>query len=109
MNMKKSIETTNVLHSSKNSLPDFLQPFLWSYDISTLEKRKNFRRIATNLLIYGDEKAISWLFSNFESDEIKSVIENPMKGEWDKKSLSFWSSIFDIQKYENNAIKNLHI
>ncbi len=87
------------------ALPDFLAGFFWSYDIGQLDAEVDFRRIATNILVYGDIKALKWLFNHYSISSIKSVVVDPMKGEWDIRSLAFWSEYFGIQPDRSKAIK----
>lgn len=77
-------------------IPSFLVPFLWSYDVSLLDIRKDKKRIITNLLNYGTTQATDWLFSKFTKEDMREAIKEPLPGEWNKKSLHFWSLILDI-------------
>jgi hypothetical protein len=78
-------------------IPDFIKTFLWSYDISKIDLQKDKKRIITNVLNYGTKEATDWLFSVYSKEDITETIENPFVGEWNKKSLHFWSFIFDIK------------
>lgn len=86
MNMKSPI-----------SLPQFIRPFLWSYDVSQLDPEKDKKRIITNILNHGTKEATDWLFATFEIKDIREAIENPFPGEWNKKSLHFWSMLLEVQ------------
>jgi hypothetical protein len=83
--------------NKQNKIPLFLAPFLWSYDLDQLDLRNDKKRIITNILNYGTQKATDWLFSVFTEKDIKEVIENPLHGEWNKKSINFWSLILNVQ------------
>jgi len=78
-------------------VPQFLKPFLWSYDTKKLDIKKDKIRIITNILNYGTEKATNWLFKTYDKKSIITVLKNPKPGEWDKKSLNFWSFIFKLK------------
>ena len=78
-------------------VPDFLKGVLWSYDLKSLDLGRDFKRIATNVLLYGDIRETNWLFSQFPKDQIIKVVKNPLKGDWDAKSLAFWSSYFGVK------------
>lgn len=78
-------------------IPKYIHPFLWSYDIKKLDLEKNKNRIITNILNFGTEKATKWLFKIYNEKKIKEVISDPKPGEWDKKSLNFWSIIFNVK------------
>ena len=77
----------------KQDIPHFIRPFLWSYDISKLDEKKDKKRIITNVLNHGTQEATNWLFSRFEKKDIREAIEKPLPGEWNKKSLNFWSLV----------------
>ncbi|MGK5094987.1 hypothetical protein WDW89_23630 [Deltaproteobacteria bacterium TL4] len=89
----------------QTSLPDFLSGVLWSYDLNALDIQKNAKRIITNTLLYGDIEAVQWLFKNYSREEIRTAIERPLKGEWDVKSLHFWSGYFDLVPNTRTALK----
>ena len=78
-------------------IPEYIQPFLWSYDIAKMDIQRNRKRIILNILNLGDVKAVKWLFKMYKKEEIKKVIENSSLGEWNKKSLNFWKLFFSIQ------------
>ena len=82
---------------NKILIPDFVRPFLWSYDVSKLDIEKDKKRVITNVLNHGTKEATDWLFSIFSKKDITEVIENPLPGEWNKKSLNFWSFILDVE------------
>ena len=79
-----------------NTIPDFVKVFLWSYDISKIDLQKDKKRIITNILNVGTQEASDWLFSVYTKDDIIEAIRNPFSGEWNKKSINFWSFIFGV-------------
>lgn len=78
-------------------LPSFLQSYLWSYDLRKLDKKLHKETIITAILDLGDEKAISWLFKNYDLGQIKSVLKNPRRGVWHKTSLLYWQEILGVK------------
>lgn len=80
-----------------SSIPDFIKTFLWSYDVSKIDLQKDKKRIITNVLNYGTKKSTDWLFSVYNKDDIAETIKNPFSGEWNKKSLHFWSFVFNVR------------
>lgn len=78
-------------------IPKFLKPFLWWLDTDKMDIGRDKKRIITNILNYGTKKAIGWLFKTYSKEDIKKVVENPLPGEWDKKSLNFWRIFFGIK------------
>lgn len=73
------------------------KPFLWSFDISKMDIQKNKKRIITNILNLGTKETTDLLFKIYDKKEIKKQIENPLPGEWNDKSLNYWSIIFEIE------------
>ena len=86
-------------------LPSFLKGCLWSYDLDALDAQKDFKRIATNILIYGNVRQVNWLFDNFPKKQIHAILTDPLKGDWDKKSLNFWSNYFKVIPDKQKALK----
>lgn len=88
-------------------IPEFLQPFLWSYDIQKLDLQRDKKRIITNILNFGTKKATDWLFETYSKEEILGCLQHPLQGEWNKKSLLFWSFLFDVplsNAYEHQRV-----
>ena len=78
-------------------IPKYIQPFLWSYDTKKMDLKKDKKRIIINVLNLGTQKATDWLFCVYSKREIKNVFKSSLIGEWNKKSLNFWSLIFDVE------------
>lgn len=94
-------------------VPNFLQPYLASYDPSKLDVFDPgvSREIITEVLNKGDGRAVKWVFSVFPAKEIRSVIQNPTPGTWIKGSLSYWQRILGISLSPESfqkAIQNLN-
>lgn len=79
----------------KNTIPNFLQPFLWSYDISKMDKSKHKKIIIKNILDFGNTEAFVWLKKNYTENEIQETIKQTIQTEWDKKSINLWSLIYN--------------
>lgn len=79
------------------ALPKFLQPYLPSYDLAKMDLKQDKEIIITQVLNLGDDKAITWLFKSYAIADIKKVIQNPKRGMWHKKSLTYWQKIFDVK------------
>lgn len=80
-----------------NAVPNYIKPFLWSYDVSKIDLQRDKKRIITNVLNYGTKEATDWLFSVYNKDDVIETIKNPFSGEWNKKSLYFWSFVFGVK------------
>lgn len=78
-------------------IPQFVQPFLWSYDISKMDLARDKKRIITNVLNLGTKIATDWLFEIYTKEDIKDCLVHPLSGEWSNKSLAYWSLVMDVQ------------
>lgn len=94
-------------------VPDFLQPYLASYDLTKLELSDPgvSQEIITEVLNKGDKKAVIWVFSSFPKSQIISVIKNPIPGTWIESSLLYWQKMLGVNSSIDNfqkAILNLN-
>lgn len=98
--MEITAKTTHILYNTyvKSDVPQSVKTCLWSYDTDKIDLSSTDHRllIIKNILNIGTSSAVSWLFENFTKDEISTVIHNSNVSEWNKKSLSLWSLVFDI-------------
>ncbi|MFA6585532.1 MAG: hypothetical protein WCS97_03790 [Candidatus Paceibacterota bacterium] len=78
------------------TFPPAVRACLWSYDVSALDLERDKTLIVTNVLNYGTKAATEWLFSQYSVTQIVAVIQKPLPGRWDKKSLALWSLIFGV-------------
>ena len=78
-----------------NELPSSLKPYFWSYDFDKLNKEGDKKRIITQILNLGSKEATDWVFSVYTKKEIIDSIRHPLPGEWNKKSLNYWSLLLD--------------
>lgn len=85
------------LTTKENFIPKTLQPFLWSYDIKKIDLARDKRRIITNVLNFGTIEAVKDIFKIYNKREITETVANPMSGEWNDKSLNFWSLILNVE------------
>ena len=95
----------------KRTIPEFVAPSLWSYDIKKLNIEEDKELIITQVLNYGDERRIKWLYSVYTEDDIKRVVSNPGRGLWFEKVLNFWEKMLDIRipkKVRKKAIFNIN-
>jgi len=93
------------------SLPKFLQPYLASYELSSLDVKRDRDLIVTEVLNKGDDKAVRWLGRVYSRDDIKQVVKNPVRGMWLENNLKYWLVIFDLNlsaKKLQDAVINLN-
>ncbi len=77
-------------------IPEFVKPFLWSYDTDSLDLERDKKRIITNVLNLGTKRATDWLFSVYSKKDIAESVEHPLVGEWNKKSIHFWAFLLGV-------------
>ncbi|MCX6735816.1 MAG: hypothetical protein NTZ13_01915 [Candidatus Parcubacteria bacterium] len=77
-------------------IPQYVAPFLWSYDIAALDFERDKKRIVVNVLNFGTKEATDWLFSVYPKEEIRKIVAESLYGEWNKKSLYYWRFVLGI-------------
>ncbi len=77
-------------------IPQSVRICLWSYDIDRMDftLADDRFKLIFNVLNYGTSESTNWLMKNFSKQEIREVINQTIKSEWNKKSLSLWSLVF---------------
>ena len=90
---------------NKNKIPQFIKPYLWSYDINKIDIEKDKKLLVSAVLNWGDERSIKWLFKCYGKKKVIMISNSTPKGQWDKKSLNFWSLILNIKPKNRFANK----
>lgn len=78
-------------------LPPAVKAALWSLDTERLDLEAHRERIVTNVLNLGTHEALTWLFATYPRERIAEVVAHPRPGEWNKRSLNFWSLVFGLE------------
>jgi len=78
-------------------LPPAVKAALWSLDTERLDLEAHRERIVTNVLNLGTHEALTWLFATYPRERIAEVVARPRPGEWNKRSLNFWSLVFGLE------------
>jgi hypothetical protein len=76
--------------------PQSVKAVLWSYDLNSIEVQKDKKIIIFQVLNFGSEEAIKWLFKRYDLTVIKQVVNTIPLFEWNKKSLALWKTIFSL-------------
>lgn len=84
------------LHPSENGLPQSVKAVLWSYKLDRIELQKHKKIIIFQVLNFGSEEAIRWLFDQYSFVEIEKIANTTPLSQWNKKSLSFWKLVLSI-------------
>ncbi len=83
-------------HSSENGLPQSVKAILWSYKYDHIEVQKHKKIIIFQVLNFGSEEAIRWLFGQYSFIEIEKIANTIPLAQWNKKSLTFWKLVLSI-------------
>lgn len=77
-------------------LPPAVKAALWSFDTDRIDPEEHRERIITNVLNLGTHEALLWLFNTYPRERIAEVVAHPRPGEWNRRSLNYWSLVFDV-------------
>jgi len=81
----------------KEKIPPSVEAVLWSYNLDKVDFNVHKKLIISQVLNYGTKDATDWLFQAYGSNEIKNIAEEIPSGQWDRKSLAFWSLCLNIK------------
>ena len=85
-----------LISATEEYIPQYVAPFLWSYDIERIDIERDKKRIVINVLNLGTKEATEWLFSKYQKEEIKKIVAGSLAGEWNNKSLHYWRFMLDV-------------
>lgn len=98
--------------NNKTKIKNKLKGILSSYDIEKISFKRDKRLIIESVLNHGGDEEVEWVLKNYKRREIIAVLKNPSRGFWNRKSLNFWLSIFNVkikkEKYEK-AIRRIFV
>ncbi|VVA43935.1 conserved hypothetical protein [Candidatus Roizmanbacteria bacterium] len=86
----------NIFSSSIKGLPQSVKAVLWSYELDHIEVHKHKKIIIFQVLNFGSEEAIQWLFDQYSFAEIEKIAGTIPISQWNKKSLSLWKLVLSI-------------
>ncbi len=90
----------NSFSSSISGLPQSVKAVLWSYEHDHIELQKHKKIIIFQVLNFGSQGAIKWLFHQYGFAEVKRIADTVPLSQWNKKSLSLWKLILSINPKE---------
>jgi len=76
--------------------PQSVKAVLWSYDLNALEVQKDKKIIISQVLNFGSEEAIKWLFKQYSITDVEQIANTIPLFQWNKKSLSLWKLVLPI-------------
>lgn len=87
-------------------VPQEIKASLWSYDLSSIDLNESKEIVITQVLNWGTDSALQWLFKKYNKEDIKNTVVSALPGMWNKKSFNFWCIFFGIKK-EFPAFRNI--
>lgn len=84
-------------------LPVAVKQTLWSYDTDKINVDTDRKLIICQVLNFGTKEASDWVLNYYGKEVVKQVAQTLTFGQWDKKSLNYWSLVLD---FDSNIIKN---
>lgn len=82
---------------SKTKIPPLISHCLWSYDISSIDIKRDSELIITQVLNYGDWEGVVWLWRTYSKKAIREVVLHPRRGLWFAQVLNFWELMLNIK------------
>lgn len=79
-----------------SNAPSSVKAVLWSYDLDAIEMQKDKRIIISQVLNFGTEDAIKWLFKKYGFADIEQIANTIPLLQWNTKSLALWKIVMTI-------------
>lgn len=83
-------------------IPALIKPFLWSCSQKNIDPNEHKKAIISQVLNFGDSRSSDWIFRYYGKKEVEKVASEIPLGQWDRKSLAFWSLILKIKPRERS-------
>jgi hypothetical protein len=58
---------------------EFRQSLFWDTDPKRIDKNKNALYIIERILDFGNDKEVSWVYHNYDKNELQKVVDNPRR------------------------------
>lgn len=84
------------VYPGTNGLPQSVKAVLWSYKLNQIEIQKHKKIIVFQVLNFGSEIAIEWLFNQYGFVSVAKIADTIPLSQWNKKSLSLWRLVLPI-------------
>jgi len=83
--------------------PEFLKKYFWDVQFEKIDLHKNREYILKRILNYGDEKAVAWMYRNFEKPEMVNALSK-FRG-YSQKSANYWALMLDVPRENVPCLK----
>ena len=88
-------------------LPEFLRSYFWEVDFEALTPEKHARYIIAKILEYGDERALKWMFKQFNMNLIKDVLCKTRAVS--PYSAFFWANVLEVDKKKVKCLNRSYL
>lgn len=84
-------------------IPGKFKIFFWDVDFNKLDLKKHRKFVLERLLNYGTFDTFNWIFSTFNDEEVKDLINEKGVHSLSRNSFLFWGKIVKEKKlWQNN-------
>ena len=84
-------------------LPKFLRKYFWDTEFNKIDVQKRRVYVLKKILEYGNERAVKWMWGNFNKPEIINALSN-YRG-YSQKSANFWALLLGISREKVICLK----
>ncbi|MGC9031761.1 MAG: DUF6922 domain-containing protein [Minisyncoccia bacterium] len=86
------------LNNKKLKLPLFLKPLFWSYKFSSIDPKRDKRRVIINIINYGKWKHWLWMIKFYGRKTVKKIVEESPASEFRAPALKLICLLLNIKK-----------
>lgn len=79
---------------ASQKLPEFLRQYFWDVDFDKLDVAKKPRFILKRVIDLGDTRALTWVQSIFDQEDIEELILTSR--DLSRKTANYWTTILDL-------------
>lgn len=80
----------------QKKLPNAFKKYFWDVDFDKLDKVQSAGYIVHRILDKGNDRAIKWMYKNYDKDFIKEIIVK--RRGFSPKTANFWADLLNIDK-----------
>jgi len=97
--MRETLQT----QEQSNILQDFLRPYFWEVDFSSVRLPDHETYVIERVIEYGHDEAIRWLNKTFTPDAQACVVRR--SGCLSSNTATLWALVLDIPKEQIRCLK----
>jgi len=86
---------------SKNSMPIFFRPLLWSFRWEDVDVQRNKEEIIVNTINEGTIDHWRWIVETYGKSEIRKILENRLASEFHPESRNLAKVLFSFSRFRH--------